>query len=406
MRFFSILSLLFLMGSVHCSPLVAKESCDKAFGQWLSSFSIQAERQGISRKTAQTAFKGLTCPDRAVLKKANYQPEFTMTVWDYLDPRVNRRTVAVGKIMAKKYAKTLDGIEKEFGVSSDILLAIWSMESAYGAIFKQKSRFHIVPHALATLAYADKKRSKFGKKQLMAALKILDAGDIGMEEMLGSWAGAMAHTQFIPTSYLAYGFDWDGDGHRDVWHSVPDALATAANLLKKNGWRTGKTWGYEAVSPQNGFQFADQTKTLREWSRLGFKRPGGKSFPRPDEKAELKFIGGNEGPAYLLVKNFFVLKRYNNSDFYALAVGQLADRIAGYGGMVQRWPRPAGSLNNDEKYELQVLLKKGGYYDGAIDGRLGGGSKAGVKAFQREYRLPVNGKMNQQTLNALRSKLR
>lgn len=388
---------LFLASSVQ-----AAQKTDKQFIQWLTEFSKQAEQQGISKTTINRALGHLTAPDPRVLKKANYQPEFTLEIWDYLDPRVNQITIKQGKKMEAKYASTLNAIEKKLGVSKHIILAIWSMETAYGAILEKKTRLHSVPHALATLAYADKKRSKFGKSQLMAALKILDAGDIPHHEMLGSWAGAMGHTQFIPTSYLAYGLDWDKDGRRDIWSTIPDALATAGNLLKQNGWRTGKTWGYEVYDPPNGYNYNDQTKTLAQWSKLGFKRAGNKQFPRPDEKAELKYIGGQEGPAYLMIKNFFVIKRYNNSNFYALAVGQLADQLAGFGGMEQDWPRPAGSLSIDQKFELQSLLKKGGFYDGEIDGQLGGGSKKGIKAFQHKYQLKVTGKPSLKLLKQLR----
>jgi len=216
----------------------------QSFSQWLDDFYPVAARQGISRTTWDKAFAGVNEPDQDVLKKAAYQPEFTTEIWDYLDGRINRKSIATGLVIATLNKDTLESVGTAFGVDPAVLLAIWSMETNYGAALLRTSRLHSVPHALATLAYGDKRRAKFARKQLIAALKILQSGDVIIDDLTGSWAGAMGHTQFIPTSYLAYGVDFDRDGRRDIWHSVPDALATAANLLKKNGWRTGKPWGF------------------------------------------------------------------------------------------------------------------------------------------------------------------
>jgi membrane-bound lytic murein transglycosylase B len=339
-----------------------------------------------------------------VLEKANYQPEFTAEIWDYLDGRVNPLSIEKGLNMSRNHARTLTDVEHKFGVEQAVLLAIWAIESNYGAIFEKPDRLHYVPLALATLAYGDPKRQKFARTQLIAALKILQAGDINKEQLTGSWAGAMGHTQFIPTSYLAYGFDMDGNGRRDIWNSIPDALATAANLLHKNGWQTGKTWGYEAILPSTGEQFKDQTKTMAEWQKIGFKRPDGKFFPRPDDKAVLKILAGTEGPAFLMMKNFYVLKRYNSSDSYALAVGLLADRLAGLSGLVQSWPRPPGSLSIEDKIELQKRLRQHGYYSGEIDGHLGDGTKEAIRRFQIQAGLVEDGVPSQELLQDLRQR--
>jgi lytic murein transglycosylase len=375
---------------------------DARFVDWISSFYSTAAASGISRKTYERAFAGVTAPDPEVLRKAKFQPEFTTKAWDYLDSRVNPYTIAKGREMLRRHGKTLSALERHFGVDKSVLLAIWSMESNYGDILDKPDRLHYVPQALATLAYADKKRAKFARTQLVAALKILQAGDISPKEMTGSWAGAMGHTQFIPTSYLAYAVDADGNGHRDIWNSVPDALATAANLLAKNGWQTGKTWGYEAVAPAGGAKYVGQTKTLAQWAALGFTRPSGKGFPRGGERAELKMPGGAGGPAFLMTKNFFVIKRYNASDLYALAVGALADEIAGHGSIQQRWPRPDGTLDIKEKFELQSRLKELGYYDGEVDGNFGSGSKAAIEAFQGRIGLTRDGIPSQKVLEAIR----
>jgi membrane-bound lytic murein transglycosylase B len=374
----------------------------QSFQEFLESFYSEAAAKGISRKTYERAFASVTEPDAKVLEKAAYQAEFTTKIWDYLDARVNPITILDGRIMAGVYGKTLGEIETRFGVEAPILLAIWSMETSYGAALLRTSRLHYVPQALATIAYADTRRQEFGRSQLLASLEILQAGDVTVDQLNGSWAGAMGHTQFIPTSFLAYGVDFDNDGHRDIWNSIPDALATAANLLYSNKWRTGKPWGYEVIVPASGVGLQGETKTIAQWQKLGFVRPGGAAFGALQDDAVLKMIGGDEGPGFLMLRNFFVLKRYNNSDFYALAVSLLADRLAGKLAMQQLWPRPAGSLSATQKFTLQELLAEKGFYTGVIDGRIGPISKEAIKAFQRKNGIAPDGKPSQNLLKALR----
>ncbi len=373
-----------------------------SFTHWLTNFFPEVQRQGISRQTYATAFKGITEPDGTILEKAAYQPEFTLKIWEYLDSRVNERTIRNGRLMKIRYGQTLAGIEHRFGVSPSVLLAIWSMETNYGVALTHRQRLYYVPLALATLAWGDAKRSSFAKTQLVAALRILQSGDVTRDQLLGSWAGAMGHTQFIPTSYLAYAVDMDGNGRRDIWHSVPDALATAANLLAKNRWQSGRTWGYEVVVPRGSARYEGSEKTLADWQRLGIVRPLGRKYPRPGDKAILKLFAGEQGPGFLVMKNFFVLKRYNSSDFYALAVGLLADRLSGWPGLAQKWPRPPGSLSADEKFELQRLLKEKGYYTGEIDGDLGGDTRGAIREFQKAKGALVDGKPTSNLLQALR----
>ena len=257
-----------------------------------------------------------------------------------------------------------------------------------------------VVRSLATLAYADKKRAKFARTQLIAALKILQKGDIDESHLTGSWAGAMGHTQFIPTSYQAYAVDADGNGKRDIWNSIPDALATAANLLRKNGWQAGKTWGYEVALPSG--KLPGGSLTLSKWESLGVRRASGKAFKNGADKAELKVPDGRAGPAFLATKNFFVLKAYNNADKYALAVGLLADEIAGYGGLVRDWNRPFTKLSFTEKQELQKRLSAHGYYDGKFDGKIGDGSRKAIKAFQAQAGLTQDGHPSMEVLSRLR----
>ncbi|MBU1568619.1 MAG: lytic murein transglycosylase [Proteobacteria bacterium] len=373
------------------------------FMQWLDDFYVTVAKEGISRATWNSAFTGVIEPDPLVLEKANFQPEFTTPIWDYLDTRVNPLAVEKGRKMAKVHASTLAAVEQKFGIEQSVLLAIWSMESNYGAVLEQPERLFYVPLALATLAYGDPKRRKFARTQLAAALKILQTGEVGRAHLMGSWAGAMGHTQFIPTSYLAYGVDMDGNGRRDIWNSIPDALATAANLLKANGWQKGRPWGYEVKMPAGGEKLKEESKTLAEWAKLGFKRAGGGGFSRLEEKALLKTPAGAQGPAFLMLSNFSVIKRYNNSDSYALAVSLLADRLAGSGGLlVNAWPRPSGSLNAEEKLELQQRLQKLGLYIGEVDGHLGPATEMAIRSYQIQAGLVQDGLPSQNLLKALR----
>ncbi len=375
-------------------------SADAGFRKWVASFKSSAAEAGVSSATFDRAFAGVDAPDPEVLEKARFQPEFTAPVWDYFDNRVHDQSITIGREMARKWKPWLDRIEATYGVDRHILLAIWSMESNYGEILKNEKVMRSVVRSLATLGYADKKRAKFARTQLVAALKILQRGDIDVGHLTGSWAGAMGHTQFIPTSYQAYAVDMDGNGKRDIWNSVPDALATAANLLRKNGWQSGKTWGYEVALP--GGKMPGGSLTLARWQDLGVTRASGKPFRNGADKAELKVPDGRAGPAFLMTKNFFVLKRYNNADKYAMAVGLLADEIAGYGGLKQDWNRPFTKLNFEERQELQQRLSTYGYYDGKFDGKIGEGSRAAIKAFQAKAGLTQDGHPSMEVLSILR----
>jgi membrane-bound lytic murein transglycosylase B len=388
-----------LATSLLCQPAFA----DAGFQKWVAGFRSVAAQSGISGSTYDRAFRGVNAPDPEVLEKARYQPEFTAPVWDYFDNRVHEDSIAVGRQMARQWKPWLDRIESQYGVDRHILLAIWSMESNYGEILKNDKVMRNVVRSLSTLAYADKRRAKFARQQLIAALEILQRGDIDESHLTGSWAGAMGHTQFIPTSYKAYAVDMDGNGRRDIWSSVPDALATAANLLRQNGWQTGKTWGYEVTLPA-GRKFPGGSMSLSKWQGIGVVRARNKPFPSPSDNAELKVLDGREGPAFLMTKNFFVLKRYNNADKYALAVGLLADEIAGHGGLVRDWNRPFTKLSFDEKQELQKHLSALGYYDGKVDGKIGQGSRSAIVAVQQALGMQPDGHPSKEVLSRLRKK--
>ncbi len=390
-------SALFAVALTAC--LTTPSIADTGFVNWINGFESVAAKSGVSRNVYRAAFQGITEPDPEVLEKARYQPEFQAKVWDYLDNRVNEEQVAKGRQMRAQYKSVLDRIEQRYGVNRDILLAIWSMETNYGQILTRTDVMRNLPRSLATLAYLDKSRAKFARTQLIAALKIVQKGDIKPNELISSWAGAMGHTQFIPTSYLAYAADMDGDGHANIWESVPDALATAANLLRKNGWQTGKTWGYEVVAPGKS---ASGRRSLGQWQSLGFKRPSGAGFASPGDNANLLQPAGSSGPAFLMTKNFYVLKNYNNADKYALAVGLLADQIGGYAGLYQDWPRGYKPLSMAERYELQKHLASRGLYDGKIDGKIGSGSTSAIMSMQGKAGLAQDGNASKALLDFLR----
>ena len=377
-------------------------SADAGFRKWKNNFAAVALRNGIKRSTFNLAFEGINSADSEVLQLARYQPEFRQRLWMYFDSRVNEQTVLRGKEEKRNWSKWLTRIERKYGVSANVLLAIWSMESGYGEAMKKPKSLRSVIRSLATLAYADRRRRKFARTQLIAAMKILQSGRISTNQLRGSWAGAMGHTQFIPTSYIAYAQDIDGNGKKDIWGSVPDALATAANLLKRNGWRSGRTWGYEVKVPKRVARQAGRARTISAWAKLGVKRVSGRKFPHGSERGTLKFPAGKNGPAFLLLKNFYVIKRYNNSDKYALAVGHLADKIGGAGEFAHQIPRPFPKLSFDERIELQSLLARMGLYKSDIDGKIGSGTRAAIKRAQIKMGLNPTGFESPKFLSRLR----
>lgn len=363
---------------------------NSAFERWVAGVWPEAKRKGVSRRTFERAFRGVT-PDPDVLKKAEHQPEFAKPIWEYLASAVSAKRIGNGRAMLRKHGQLLSNIEARYGVDKHIVLAIWGMETNYGSFLGKKSLIR----SLATLGFQGS-RQKYGRTQLISALQILERGDITPNRMSGSWAGAMGHTQFIPTTYAAHAVDYDGDGRRNIWESIPDALGSTANYLKYSKWRPGETWGYEVDLPR-GFNFELSgrkiSKTLAQWQALGVQRVHGKKFPRPDDVASIIVPTGSKGPAFAILNNFRSILRYNNATSYALAVGHLADRIQGFnsGGFVKPWPKSYLPLARAQRYELQQLLASKGFLKGKIDGILGSGTRAAVRAYQRARGLEVDG---------------
>jgi membrane-bound lytic murein transglycosylase B len=317
------------------SPPAEAKSKEASFAHYLDGLWPAAHRAGVSRKTFEAATKNLT-PDPEVLEKAEKQPEFKLSAGEYMARLVSEERIEDGKAALKREEALFDSLEKRYGVSRYILAAIWGVESQYGA----KPGRHNVIRALATLGYTGRRRS-YGRKQLIAALRILQHGDVTLENMTGSWAGAMGHTQFIPTTYNGYAVDFTGNGKRDIWGSPADALASAAHYLKAAGWRSGESWGYEVEVPEKlspKLISRRTAKTAAAWQKLGVKRVRGQPFPRATDRGHLFAPEGKSGPAFLVIRNFSVLKHYNNADIYALAVGHLADRLTGTEPLSRQFP--------------------------------------------------------------------
>ena len=398
--YFAMMILLasFVFGQLQATPAHAASG---AFERWVELLWPQARAKGVSSAMYRRAFKGIS-PDLDVLKRAEHQPEFAKPVWDYLASAVSAKRISNGREKLRKHAKLLANIEALYGVDRHVVLAIWGMETSYGAFRGKKN----VIRSLATLGYQGS-RQKFGRLQLLAALQILQRGDVTPAKMTGSWAGAMGHTQFIPTTYNAHAVDYTGDGRRDIWGSIADALASTGNYLKVSKWRPGETWGYEVSLPR-GFNYAltgrKIVKTLAQWQALGIVRVRGKAFPRPDDRAAIILPAGAKGPAFAILNNFRSILRYNNATSYALAVGHLADRIRNPAatGFSKPWPKAYLPLARSQRYELQKLLTARGFLRGKIDGILGSGTRAAVRAFQKASGMTVDGYPSVVILNQLK----
>src|SRR5262245_36331715 len=325
------------------------------FGRFVHDFWPEARRAGISRRVYAMAFRGVG-PDPSVLELAQDQPEFKTAIGEYFAKRVTEERIAAGREMAQSYAASLDRIERRYGVDRDILLAIWGMESNYGS---HKGQLSVI-RSLATLAYVGTRRN-FGRSQLIAALKILQRGDISAADFTGSWAGAMGHTQFIPTTYNAYAVDWTGDGRRDIWNSIEDALASTANYLAHSGWQRGLKWGYEVRLPSRFDRrlIGEQARrSLNGWARLGVRPANGQGFGPGEASAGPGQPAGSGGPAFLVTRNFNAILKYNAAVSYALAVGHLGDRIGGGPALVAAWPEDQRTLGRIDRESQAVGIKQ------------------------------------------------
>ena len=368
------------------APIPAASAGDEAGLQnFVQSFRSRAVASGVSPATYDRAMR-IARYNPEVIRLDRKQAEFSRPVWLYLDSAVSDVRITTGRQKAAQLSGTLSQIEARYGVPREIVLAVWGMESNFGA---NRGKMQIIP-SLATLAY-DGRRGEMFQNQLIAALRILQAGDTDPEHMLGSWAGAMGHTQFMPTSYLDYAVDFTGDGRRDIWSDDPtDSLASTANYLRRNGWVPGQAWGAEVQLPP-GFNMGLVGKGTRrsDWAAQGVRRMGGGALPGGN--GSIIMPAGANGPAFLILDNFRSILRYNNSDNYALGVAYLGERIAGRNGIQGSWPRNDRALSTAERQEIQQRLRAKGFYQGEIDGLFGSATMESVAAYQRSIGVTPDG---------------
>lgn len=359
----------------------------------------EAQAQGVSRAAFEAAFAGYNFSPK-IMELTRKQPEFSQTVQQYVDRRVTNAQASKGRAMRGEWNQTLTGAQQRYGVQPEIVLAIWGMETNFGGFMGGENTIY----ALATLVEGGY-RTDFFKRELLTALRIISDGNVSPRNMVGSWAGAMGHTQFMPSSFMQYAVDYNGDGKKDIWNSVPDALGSTANYLKSFGWRPGETWGYEIKLPA-GFNFAAARQLdrapLSQWQAMGAMRVSGKPFPRQSDVGRFYMPAGASGPAFLLLHNFDVIKRYNNSDSYALAVGHLADRIIGGGEFATAWPSGDYALSKEQRAQVQSLLARAGYDVGSPDGVIGAKTRAAVMAYQQRAGLPADGHVSGRLLDMLK----
>lgn len=371
-----------------------------SFEQWRDQFRTRALAAGITPATFDSAYRGIGL-NQQVQSLDRKQPEFSRPIWEYLDSAVSDNRVATGKRNAQRKREVLERIQARYGVDYPAILAVWGLESGYGGNFGSIP----VIESMSTLAY-DGRRRAFAEEQLIAALRILQAGDITPSRMVGSWAGAMGHTQFIPTSFLEYAVDFTGDGKRDLWASdAVDALASTANYLGRFGWTEGAPAVIEVRLPE-GFDYRQASQSVKQpaqtWRALGVAPVRGGALPAADA-VSIILPAGARGPAFAAYPNFRVIKRYNNSTSYALAVAHLADRIAGAPGFEASWPRDDRTLSRTEKQELQTRLTQLGYDTKGVDGIIGPNSRNAVRAFQSDRGLVPDGYVSAAILREVRA---
>lgn len=357
------------------------------FSSCLIDLQHQARAEGISATVVDKALGSVKFVPR-VIELDRRQPEFTETFANYLNNRVNTSRVSQGRLLLVKHKALLDQLTQQYGVPAQYLISFWGMETNYGSYLGKMP----ILDSLATLA-CDQRRSRFFTKELFEALRLIENKHIDQQTMLGSWAGAMGHTQFMPSAYQRYAVDGDGNGRADLWNSVPDALTSAANFLQALGWQKDLRWGREVKLPANfPYELAGTGgKPLSQWSKLGIRTADGLSLANLDIKASLLIPAGHKGPAFLAYENFDVIMRWNRSYFYAISVGYLADRINGAGELKTPPPADAPRLSVEKIQGLQEKLNVLGYKAGEADGIFGSGTRQAVRDFQQAHKLVADG---------------
>lgn len=383
----------------NATPPVTPASAEQRFAEWVARFRESARAAGIDEATLSAAFDTVRLRPRAV-EADRSQPEFTRTLWDYLDAAVSPQRVATGQQKLAELRTEAEAAAARHGVPAPVLTAVWGIESNYGRNYGDVP----VVDALATLGF-EGRREAWARAELMAALKILQNRDIDRAHMVGSWAGAMGQTQFMPSSFLAFAVDADGDGRRDIWGSLPDVFASTAKFVQANGWRTGERWGEEVTLPA-GFPYEQAeyniAKPVSEWRRLGVRPVNGGDLGGEEERAAVLMLAGAQGPAFLVRENFRAIMKYNPSTSYALAVALLSDRLAGRAGVQGSWPRHEPALSRDERIELQERLAALGMEPGTADGIVGANTRNAVRRFQQSIGAVPDGFATKSLLERLR----
>jgi membrane-bound lytic murein transglycosylase B len=381
------------------AAVVTVAAANSRFDAWLRAFKPRAREAGIRTDVIDRTVAGAQyLPD--VIARDRNQAEFSKPIWEYLDGAVSNARLSNGRAALDRYQRTLSAIEDRYGVDKEVVVAVWGLESAYGSYRGSTNTVD----ALATLSF-EGRRGAFFEEQLIAALQIIQDGDVTADGMAGSWAGAMGHTQFMPTSYLTYAVDFTGDGRRDIWSDDPsDALASTAAYLARKGWVKNQPWGVEVVLPA-GFDYAladrEIIKTPRAWARLGVRGTNGQAVPNYGRGAILLPAGGR-GAAFMIFENFNVIERYNAADAYVIGVGHLSDRLKGGPPIRASWPRGDRTLSFKEKKELQTRLTAAGFSTDGVDGRVGPKTIDAVRDYQVATGLVPDGYPSLDLLQKLR----
>jgi lytic murein transglycosylase len=383
-----------------CLGLAAAPAVAAEFATCLSSLRPAAISAGVSASVFDARTKGLEA-DPSVLDLMTKQPEFKTPIWDYMAALVDDERVAAGRANMAQWKGALAQVERRFGVDPAVVVAVWGVESNYGKDGGTRS----LVRSLATLSCYAGRREAYFRSEFANTLKIIQRGDVDPAHLTGSWAGAFGHTQFMPSTFLRIAVDGDGDGRRDIVDSVPDALASTANYLKRAGWVTGSAWGYEVVLPA-GFDpsLAGRSKkrALSSYAAMGIKRVDGRPLPGGSAKGAILLPAGPKGPAFLVLKNFDAIYSYNAAESYALAIAHLSDRIKGGGPFAAPWPTDDPGLSRAERRELQALLNRSGFDVGDPDGRIGDKTRDAIRTVERRLGWSETGRAGKKILVALR----
>jgi lytic murein transglycosylase len=368
------------------------------FASCVGGMRSEAMAKGVSAATFDSQMRGLS-PDMTILDLQQQQPEFKTPIWDYLAALVDDQRIADGRAMLSQWRSTLDAVEARFGVDRHVVVAVWGVESDFGKSIGKRP----LVQSLATLACYGERASYF-RGELVATLKIIDEGNVDPSHLVGSWAGAFGHTQFMPSTFLRLAVDMEGHGKRDIVDSVPDALGSTANFLRRAGWSSGGIWGFEVTVPQGyrGASGRGAKRPFAAWAAAGIRRADGRAMPAGGA-AGLVLPAGRDGPGFLVTHNFDAIYSYNAAESYALAISLLSDRLRGGGPLVGTWPTDDRGLSRAERKEVQALLTRRGYDVGTPDGAVGQKTHDAIKQYEARIGLPQTGRPGGVVLDALRA---